>query len=83
MVKEIDVLFPTIKSMDGFCRLSSVSDCHPVIHAGKYLLDASDLMNLFSLDMTNAVRVRIEGSERSVFLLLDAYERAGVLCQTI
>ncbi len=78
MVKELDVRFPSFVALEGFVRLNSVSKCSLYIKAGRLLLDATDIMNLFTLDLLNSVRVRIEGQDESVYLLLNAYDKAGI-----
>ena len=64
--RSIKIKFPSINSMIAFANASTRSKCRVMVKAGRISMDGKSIMNLFMLDITKKVKVKITGDRKDV-----------------
>ena len=64
-IMEFKILLKTIENVKNFVRIASLYKCDITVHSidRRYILDATSLLGIFSLDLTKPLIVNIEDIE--------------------
>lgn len=69
---KVKVLLDSIEKVKSFVRTTSQFEADLDLISGKYVIDAKSILGLFSLNLSEALVLKIEGSEHEVEEILEA-----------
>lgn len=69
---KVKVLLDSIEKVKDFVRTASQFEADMDLISGKYVIDAKSILGLFSLNLSEALVLKIEGSDKEVEEILEA-----------
>lgn len=69
---KVKVLLDSIEKVKDFVRTASQFEADMDLISGKYVIDAKSILGLFSLNLSEALVLKIEGSDKEIDEILEA-----------
>lgn len=71
-IVKVKVLLDSIEKVKSFVRTTSQFESDLDLISGKYVIDAKSILGLFSLNLSETLTLKIEGSDHEVDEILEA-----------
>ena len=67
-MKDMLIKLKSIEDVKNFVNIAVTCPCEIYLISGRYIVDGKSIMGVFSLDLTNAIRVEIQGENAEDYI---------------
>ena len=67
-MKEMIIKLSSINDVKDFVNLAVACPCEVYLISGRYIVDGKSIMGVFSLDLSNSIRIEVQGEKAAEYI---------------